>query len=543
MLAGWICPISLDRSINTTHTHTEHMSSYEDEADGAVIPHRPPPSSTELLYEHSYYNDIEMCEEEDTDSFESNTTTTATPDEDIEPTNDYGFSSLDNDDDSSTVSSLSMVTATTDRILLQFYGGQQILSLRPPQPEQENSTSPPLRPPTLGKRTFYAAAQNTQHTKDETVKQDELDHTTIKSVPSESLEENDETEHVQEKGFLRRSNRMSLFRRIALFTLLLGVIVGAVIIVKPGKTGQSSPESEAGQSTQTNTSKPTSVQLQDSERPSTTPSNQPSTQPTWSPSQVPSISPTELPTSKPTAVDQLVFIALESVLNNFPVFDDHRMEALQWVIKNTNPEIHSEPRIRQRYTLALLYLSTNGKNWTEQDEWLESDNECNWHSRRVSACNAQNELVFLDIPANNARGTLPPELSVLSPALIELKLNGNLLTGSIPSSLSRLSKLEVLDISNGMLTGIIPDSLGNLSNLRIMNLSKNPSLGGTFPGSLSDLPFLEELYVSQTNLSEPINESICELDLKSFWVDGCDNISCPCCTYCCYGNLCQKTNN
>ena len=67
---------------------------------------------------------------------------------------------------------------------------------------------------------------------------------------------------------------------------------------------------------------------------------------------------------------------------------------------------------------------------------------------------------------------------------MRLLLNDNSLTGSIPSGLGNLTKLEDLSLANNSLTGSIPPELGNLSDLDTLGLYGN-GLSGCVPRSLS----------------------------------------------------------
>jgi len=56
--------------------------------------------------------------------------------------------------------------------------------------------------------------------------------------------------------------------------------------------------------------------------------------------------------------------------------------ALDWILgpHNTHYDpIRDRNQIAQRYTLATLYYSTGGGNWTQNGDMLSKDNECNWH--------------------------------------------------------------------------------------------------------------------------------------------------------------------
>ncbi|KAJ8451241.1 hypothetical protein Cgig2_014013 [Carnegiea gigantea] len=64
--------------------------------------------------------------------------------------------------------------------------------------------------------------------------------------------------------------------------------------------------------------------------------------------------------------------------------------------------------------------------------------------------------------------------------LVQLNTNNNQLLGIVPSDISKLHKLEEIDLSVSMFTGTIPESLGNLSKLSSLQLYGN-NFHGTIP--------------------------------------------------------------
>jgi hypothetical protein len=91
------------------------------------------------------------------------------------------------------------------------------------------------------------------------------------------------------------------------------------------------------------------------------------------------------------------------------------------------------------------------------------------------------QVIWLQI--NQLSGSIPNSLSALS-NLTWLYLNNNQLSGSIPNSLSALTNLTRLGLANNQLSGSIPNSLSALTNLQNLYLDNN-QLSGCFPASLS----------------------------------------------------------
>lgn len=83
---------------------------------------------------------------------------------------------------------------------------------------------------------------------------------------------------------------------------------------------------------------------------------------------------------------------------------------------------------------------------------------------------------------------------------VVLQLCYNQLTGSIPTQLGSLKKLNVIALQSNLLSGAIPASLGNLGVLMRLDLSFN-RLFGSIPTKLADAPLLEVLDVRNNTLS------------------------------------------
>ena len=92
---------------------------------------------------------------------------------------------------------------------------------------------------------------------------------------------------------------------------------------------------------------------------------------------------------------------------------------------------------RDRAALEALYNATGGPNWTNNTNWLSSLPLSDWHGVTVDG----NGCVAV------------------------LTLSDNQLTGTLPSELGNLARLEWLYLDNNQLTGTIPQSFTNLGAL------------------------------------------------------------------------------
>ncbi|QTA92267.1 IPT/TIG domain-containing protein [Desulfonema magnum] len=143
------------------------------------------------------------------------------------------------------------------------------------------------------------------------------------------------------------------------------------------------------------------------------------------------------------------------------------------VLLNAHAAISSD----EREALVEIYNSTGGSNWTNttqgQDVW---------------------DIVNL---SSNCCGWYGITCDVFKTKVTKIKLSKNNLTGSIPSSISKLINLTEMDLSENTDLTSIPAEIGELPNLTKLDLSKNTgltsiplTLGNIADLSLSDCPSL-----------------------------------------------------
>jgi Leucine-rich repeat (LRR) protein len=153
----------------------------------------------------------------------------------------------------------------------------------------------------------------------------------------------------------------------------------------------------------------------------------------------------------------------------------------------------------QRAVLLDLYTGTNGAGWTTSTNWNgAAGTECTWFGITCDA--GQNNVTRIQLNANQLNGNLPLTLNALT-QLQRLRMIGNpQLGGGIPS-LSGMTEIEDISLSDNALTGTIP-SLAGLNNLQTLDLQNN-QLSGTIP-SLNGLSDLREFVVSRNQLTGSI---------------------------------------
>ncbi|CAM9610550.1 unnamed protein product [Ectocarpus sp. 6 AP-2014] len=179
-----------------------------------------------------------------------------------------------------------------------------------------------------------------------------------------------------------------------------------------------------------------------------------------------------------------------------------------------------------RDVLVALYNATEGANWENSTNWGTDADLSQWFGAKV---NDQGRVVLLDLPVNNLRGHIPPQLGDLG-ALGYFDISSNnldgelvqqiehhffflrvLLAGPIPPELGKLGALKRLDLSNNKLDGAIPPELGNLGALTTLDLGAN-NLSGPIPSELEHLSALKELDLTNNELSGPIPPELGNLE-------------------------------
>jgi hypothetical protein len=93
-------------------------------------------------------------------------------------------------------------------------------------------------------------------------------------------------------------------------------------------------------------------------------------------------------------------------------------------------------------------------------------------------------------------------------------------TGSIPSNIDQLQRLEVLSLVGNQYTGIIPPSIGNIKTLTTLWVRDN-NLDGPIPATLAGLSNLQYFDISGTNIRGPIPDFLVQKHLNASRVGAC----------------------
>ena len=166
--------------------------------------------------------------------------------------------------------------------------------------------------------------------------------------------------------------------------------------------------------------------------------------------------------------------------------------ALHWLTKDTIEHgSYPQNRIISRFVLALCYVSWNENNpsqWKNNEGWMTYLPECDWFG---ISCNEDEEIVKISITYDRLSGSIPTEISFLK-RLEELDLESNKIRGTVPSEVGLLTDLTSVSMHKNEVQGTLPTEIGNLSNLQDMQFSAN-FLNGTIPTEIGNMQKLERI--------------------------------------------------
>ncbi|KAL6603109.1 hypothetical protein ACP70R_043470 [Stipagrostis hirtigluma subsp. patula] len=123
-------------------------------------------------------------------------------------------------------------------------------------------------------------------------------------------------------------------------------------------------------------------------------------------------------------------------------------------------------------------------------------------------------ITTINLSNNNIGGTIPDDLPS---TLQQFFLSANQLTGSIPSSLSKLKNLTAMSVNGNSLNGELPDAFDSLTGLVNLDISSN-NLTGVLPASMKSLSSLTTLNIENNLFSGPVPANL--LNIPNFKKDG-----------------------
>ena len=180
-----------------------------------------------------------------------------------------------------------------------------------------------------------------------------------------------------------------------------------------------------------------------------------------------------------------------------------------------------------RAVLVALFNATDGRNWTNNSNWLSDRPPDKWHGVTIDH---GGRVTHLRLPRNGLAGRIPPELGSLQKLQI-LDFQANQLGGPIPPELGDLDNLTGLYLAGNRLTGQVPRELGNLRELTSLSLYGNQLSGDVPPEALDNLANLTWLALDENDLRGCVPNALRDqLSEGSTMVRGlpfCDEVPAP----------------
>jgi Leucine-rich repeat (LRR) protein len=115
-------------------------------------------------------------------------------------------------------------------------------------------------------------------------------------------------------------------------------------------------------------------------------------------------------------------------------------------------------------------------------------------------------MLYFYFSLNMLSGTIPESMTNMN-LLKDIYLFTNDLTGSIPAGIFNLTKLKYMYLDDNRFTGTIPDCIGNLKNTHQISLCEN-FLSGTIPSSLGNLKRIEYLFLFENQFTGTLPSSL-----------------------------------
>jgi hypothetical protein len=174
------------------------------------------------------------------------------------------------------------------------------------------------------------------------------------------------------------------------------------------------------------------------------------------------------------------------------------------------------PALLDRYTLAVFYYSsTNAQKslvqggWARAENWMTEKGICVWYGIECKPMdlgaatqnyNGNGRITAILLSNNNIEGVIPNEIGLALDQLINLDLQQNKLSQSIPTTLGMLPQLRNFLVGENEMVGSLPSEIGSATNLHQLNLAKN-GFTGSIPETWSALTELRNLAVANNKLT------------------------------------------
>jgi Leucine-rich repeat (LRR) protein len=173
-----------------------------------------------------------------------------------------------------------------------------------------------------------------------------------------------------------------------------------------------------------------------------------------------------------------------------------------------------------KFALEMLYNSTNGQDWSNNKNWIITNDYCHWYG---ISCDINCNVSRISLVRNNLTGYLPNFSSGTLGSLTYINLANNNIYGNI-GTLYNIQNLEAIDVSiNSIKEEIDPLVFSSMTKLIYINFSQNQ-----FYGQIPELsPVVQTLYLWKNILTgqfpiinQSANYSIIIMDLSHNKIHG-----------------------
>ncbi len=165
--------------------------------------------------------------------------------------------------------------------------------------------------------------------------------------------------------------------------------------------------------------------------------------------------------------------------------------------------VAQELTIKDSLALVAIYNAADGANWKEDKVWDLTKPMDEWS---FVTLNAERRVSTLKITANSTitkAWELPAAIGDLT-ELTDLRINGQMLTGTIPAEIYTLTKLTNLYFTKNSLSGTLSSDIYKLTELTNLYIDQNAGLGGELPATMGFLTKLVYLNIAKTSIGGAI---------------------------------------
>ncbi|KAJ6427465.1 hypothetical protein OIU84_022961 [Salix udensis] len=145
--------------------------------------------------------------------------------------------------------------------------------------------------------------------------------------------------------------------------------------------------------------------------------------------------------------------------------DKHALIIPPFCGKQVHPVLFLDSSMSWKALMSIKESFSNEANVLLDWDDVHNEDFCSW--RGVFCENVSFSVVSLNLSNLNLGGEISPAIGDLIDFLVDL--SDNLLYGDIPFSISRLKRLDTLNLKSNQLTGPIPSTLTQLPNLKTLS--------------------------------------------------------------------------